>query len=46
MGLKVTHGVRRKEKEGDSRIGSCVIQDGDRMGDVGPGCTICPRTQI
>jgi len=36
MGLEVSHGIERQESEGDTGIKSCAIQDGDRIGDVGP----------
>ena len=46
MGLEVAHGVGRQESVGDPRIECCAIQDGDRMSDAGPGCTICTKTLI
>ena len=42
----MAQGVELQESEGDLRIKSCFIQDGDRMNDTGPGCTIYTRTQI
>ena len=45
MRLKVSHGVGRQESEGDPRIESCAIQDGDMMSDVGLGCIVCTKTQ-
>lgn len=43
---KFQHGVGRQESVGDLRIRCCAIQDGDKMHDAGPRCTICTRTRI
>jgi len=46
VGLEAAHGVGRQESEGDLRIRSCAIQDGDKTSDAGPECTVCTRSQI
>lgn len=38
------HMVLGDKIQRDPRIGSCIIQDGVRMGDADPGCVFCTRT--